>query len=426
MRIIPVITAVLVTAFLFLLIVERDTLMSFAASGPEAAQAGDTGKEDGADGPAGIGVIATRSTARVVDSAVVLRGQTEAAREVDVQAETSGLIISEPLRKGSFVEAGQVLCQLDPGTRQIRLAEAEARLAEARARGPEVEARIPEARARLVQARAQLQEAMINDNAARKLSQGGFASESRVASAEAGVAAAEAAVSAAEAGVKSAQSGMSGVRAAIQSAEASVAAARLDIARLTVTAPFAGLLESDTAELGSFLQSGGPSGAHCATVIQLDPIKLVGFVPETEVEKIEVGAMAGARLAAGDEVRGAVTFLSRSADPLTRTFRVEIEVPNPDLKIRDGQSANILIASAGAKAHLLPQSSLTLNDEGVLGVRTVEDGDIAGFVPVTIIRDTAEGVWLAGLPDEAVVILVGQEYVTRGVKLAPSFKGLDQ
>ena len=44
-------------------------------------------------------------------------------------------------------------------------------------------------------------------------------------------------------------------------------------------APFAGLLETDTAELGALLQTGSP----CATIIQLDPIKFVGFVPEAEL-----------------------------------------------------------------------------------------------------------------------------------------------
>ena len=183
-------------------------------------------------------------------------------------------------------------------------------------------------------------------------------------------------------------------------------------------APFGGLLEHDTAELGSLLQTGG----ICATIIQLDPIKLTGFLPETEVGRVETGARAGARLAAsGQQVTGTVSFLSRSADPQTRTFRVEIEVPNSDLAIRDGQTAEILIAAAGAKAHLLPQSSLTLNDDGALGVRTVE-GEMAKFVPVTILRDTAEGVWVTGLTETAQVITIGQDYVIDGVPVEPTVK----
>ena len=197
-----------------------------------------------------------------------------------------------------------------------------------------------------------------------------------------------------------------------------MAAANKEIDRLKITAPFDGLLESDTAELGSLMQP----GSLCATIIQLDPIKLVGFVPETDIDSVEVGSMAGARLASGREVVGTVTFVSRSADPTTRTFRVEVEAANADASIRDGQTAEIAIAADGTTAHLLPQSALTLNDDGALGVRLVAEGDVVEFVPVTLLRDTPEGVWVDGLADEVSIIVVGQEFVTDGVKVAPTYR----
>ncbi len=43
-------------------------------------------------------------------------------------------------------------------------------------------------------------------------------------------------------------------------------------------------------------------------MIQLNPIKLVGFVAETEVDQVSVGAMAGARLVSGREKTGRVSF----------------------------------------------------------------------------------------------------------------------
>ena len=272
-------------------------------------------------------------------------------------------------------------------------------------------ARAPEARARLTQAEAQLREAQLNQTAAARLSQDGFASETRVA-------ATEAAVSAAEAAVESARTGLEPVKSGVHSAEAALAAARKEIERLTISAPFAGLLESDTAELGSLMQP----GSRCGTVIQLDPIKVTGYIPETEIGRVEVGALAGARLSDGHELRGRVTFLSRSADPVTRTFLVEIDMPNGDLEIRDGQTAEIVIQADGANAHLLPQSALALNDDGALGVRVVGAENRVAFAPLTLIRDTAEGVWVTGLPDTAQVIVVGQEYVRAGVLVDPTFR----
>ena len=408
MRIIPAITAVLVTVFLFLLVLQRDALFSFANGGeatPEPVVAQESTTE-----PLGqpIAVVAMRSVAREIDSAVILRGETNAARQVEMRAQTSGQVISEPLRKGSYVKEGQALCVLDPGTRAATLAEAQARLEEAKARGPEAEARVAEALARL-------DEAKLNDTAAAKLSKDGYASDTRVAATRANVSSADSAVAGAKAGLQSVQSG-------IQAAQTAVAAVERDIANLTITAPFEGLLESDTAELGSLLQP----GALCSVVIQLDPIKIVGFVPETQVARVQVGALAGARLAGGDEVRGRVTFLSRSADVATRTFRVEIDVANPDLALRDGQTAEILISAPGSRAHLLPQSALTLNDSGVLGVRVVTANNIAAFRPVTLIRDSAEGVWVSGLEDEENVIIIGQEYVVDGVAIAPTFEERSQ
>ncbi|MCW9041947.1 MAG: efflux RND transporter periplasmic adaptor subunit [Pseudopelagicola sp.] len=401
MRPIPILTAILVTLFLYYVVVERETLLAFAAATPDEQSA--TPDIDQETAASLLRVVALKSEATSIASAVVLRGQTEADRQVDVRAQTSAQVISDPLSRGSVVDAGDVLCRLDPGTREAVLAEAKARLLEARAKKPETEARLEEALARL-------DEAMINFNAATKLAEGGFASETRVASAQA-------AVRSAQAGVAAAQSGLQSTQAGIESAEASVAAASREIENLTITAPFGGLLESDTAELGSLLQP----GSLCATVIRLDPIRVVGFVPETEVGRIELGAPGGARLTTGQEVSGTVSFLSRSADPETRTFRVEIHVPNPDLTIRDGQTAEIVIGAAGTKAHLVPQSALTLNDDGRLGVRTVDENGIVDFFAVELVRDTKEGVWLAGLPETVNVITIGQEFVVRGVKVEPVF-----
>lgn len=222
----------------------------------------------------------------------------------------------------------------------------------------------------------------------------------------------------AEAGLASAQAGLETARSRIETAAAAVAAAEREIDRLTMIAPFDGLLESDTAETGSLMQP----GSLCATVIRLDPINLVGFVPETSVNRIELGAMAGAELTDGRKIQGTVEFVSRSADPTTRTFQVEIKVDNPDLSIRDGQTVSIAIAAEGTQAHRLPQSALTLNNDGQLGVRIVGENDIVDFRAVTLLRDDVEGVWVSGLEDSANVIVVGQEFVTKGVKVRPTYQ----
>ncbi|MEM1429588.1 MAG: efflux RND transporter periplasmic adaptor subunit [Pseudomonadota bacterium] len=411
MRVFHILTAILVAAAVYMLVIQRDALFDLAgrSEAPEQVQADGAAEvpapePETAEEPVNrIRVVAMDSAARDIDTAVLVRGRTEAARQVDARAETSGLVVNEPLRKGALVEAGDLLCEIDPGTRMATLAEARARLKEAQARVPEAAARVDEARARL-------NEAEINDRAARSLSQSGFAAETRVA-------ATAAAVSSAQAGVESARTGLESAETAVQGSQAAVAAAETEIDRLTITAPFGGLLESDTAELGTLLQP----GQVCATVIQLDPIRLVGFVPEADIERVTPGANAGADLASGGQLVGTVTYASRSADEETRTFRVEITVPNPNLTVRDGQTAEIAIASDGAPAHLIPASALTLDDEGHLGVRLAvadeANSDVAAFAAVELVRDSTDGVYVTGLPDPARVIIVGQEYITDGVPL---------
>ncbi|WP_439140297.1 efflux RND transporter periplasmic adaptor subunit [Roseicyclus sp.] len=415
MRIFPIITATLVCIAIFLAVFQREALVDFAArfgaqdSAETAAQATPPAQEiaqdDAEDGR--VHVLVRRSTAQITENAVPLRGRTEAMRAVTVAAETAGRIVSTPIRAGAYVETGTVLCQIDPGTRLTAREEALAALESARAR-------LPEAEAQLAGARAQLTAAQIDANAAARLSESGFASETRAAGAEA-------VREGAQAGIQSGEAGVAQARSGIRSAEAAVTRAQEEIDRLTISAPFAGYLETDTAELGSLLQPGSP----CARIIQLDPIKLVGFVPEAQVDRVAVGAGAGARLASGRDVIGEVSFVSRSADERTRTFRVEITVPNADVTIRDGQTADILIRSVGIPAHLLPASAMTLDDSGTLGVRIVTDGMVQ-FMPVRMLRDTATGVWLTGLPDMADVIVVGQEFVTDGVAVRVSYDEVTQ
>ncbi len=362
MRFIPVLTALSIMALLYLFVMERDALIAFASGGEVPVVAADP-EDDAAATRRPVRVVVQHSERAPVETAVVLRGRTEAARRVEVRAETAGLVVSEPLRRGADIAAGDALCELSSGTRAAALAEARARLAEAE----------------------------INLNAADRLSEGGFASQSRLAAAQ----------------------------AAQQAAQAAVDAAVEEMARLVMHAPFDGILETDTAELGTLLQP----GALCATLIKLDPIRLVGFVSEAQVDRLETGAMAGGRLASGREVTGRVDFVARAADASTRTFRVEVVVDNPDNAIREGQSAEMMIRAATQEGHLLPGSALTLNDDGALGIRAVDEDDRVIFKPVTVLRDTADGMWLDGLPETVNAIVVGQEFVREGVQVHVTWRG---
>ncbi|MCH8951880.1 MAG: efflux RND transporter periplasmic adaptor subunit [Proteobacteria bacterium] len=306
-----------------------------------------------------VAVMVQQSEARRMVDQLVVRGRTVAIRNVSVPAETAGLVISQPLRKGATVKQDEVLCRLDPGARAAQLLEAEAGLAGAR----------------------------VEAEAATTLSRKGFASETtRVAR-----------------------------QAQLEAAQARVDLVELDIARLVIRAPFDGLLETDTAEIGSRLGLGDT----CATVIDLSSVKVSGYVSEREVDQIGLGHKATARLINGRIIEGTISFISRVSDPATRTYLVEVTLPNQDGRIRDGMTAELRIDLPAEVAHLIRQSALTLDDAGRLGVRLAVEGK-ARFVEIRIIRDEIDGVWVTGLPDRASVIVVGQEFVRDGRAIAPT------
>jgi len=350
MKILHILTAFLVSALIYAVVMERDALLTYAGVDTDAETAEVAAPSEAVSA---VPVVTMHSVEREVQSGIVLRGTTQAARRIDMRSETSGRVVSQPLPSGTAVIEGQVLCELDAGVLEAQLAEARAQLANAEA----------------------------SNNVASRLAESGFGAENSAISAS----------------------------AALESARARVLSVERQLSQLRITAPFAGVLENDSAENGALLQPGG----LCATILALDSIKMVGYVPEIDIVNLSVGQLAGARLLSGREVIGKVTFIARSADPLTRTFRLEVTVDNTDLSILDGQSAEIGIAYAGEKAHLLPQHVLTLNSDGALGVR-IDDHNMAKFMPVEILRDAPEGFWLSGLPPEVDVIVTGQEYVTDG------------
>ena len=177
-----------------------------------------------------------------------------------------------------------------------------------------------------------------------------------------------------------------------------------------VKAPFDGYLETFSVKEGDYLNT----GAVCATIIDPDPMRLIGEVSEKEINFVKVGAKADAELISGKKVEGVVSFVSTSANKGTRTFRVEIDVKNSDRSIRDGVSAQIAIEGDTILAHKISPSILMLGDAGELGIRTVNEDDQVEFKEIEILEDSIEGIWITGLPKKTRIITIGQEYVFQG------------
>jgi len=127
-----------------------------------------------------------------------------------------------------------------------------------------------------------------------------------------------------------------------------------------------------------------------------------------------VGESATAALVTGQEVKGVIRYLAPVADEATRTFTVELEVPNPDGRLPAGVTAEMRIQGGEVLAYRVAPSLLTLDAGGELGIKTVDARNQVQFHRVKLARSEANGVWVTGLPESANIIVVGQGYVSAG------------
>ena len=177
-----------------------------------------------------------------------------------------------------------------------------------------------------------------------------------------------------------------------------------------IVAPFSGYLETVNVDSGDYLNLGG----ICASLIDPDPMLLIADIAEKEIAQVTLGSITKAKLISGREIQGEVSFIATSADKNTRTFRVEISVANSDRTIRDGVSAEIFIKGNTLSAHRISPAILSLNEQGKLGIRVVNNKNEVEFQAIKIMEDTTDGLWVSGLPASVRIITLGQEYVFQG------------
>jgi multidrug efflux system membrane fusion protein len=199
-------------------------------------------------------------------------------------------------------------------------------------------------------------------------------------------------------------------RAAKSAAEAGLSQAKAAADRLSLTAPFAGSVDAVNVEIGEWVQAGTP----IATLISLDPIVVKAEVSERDVANVALGAKARVKLVSGVEMAGIVRHVAKQASDKTRTFAIEVALPNGDGAIPSGMTAEVRLSAAPQMAVAVPRSIITISDAGLIGLRVVGDDNRAAFVPGEIIDDSEAGLVLSGIPQGARVIVAGQDLVRDG------------
>ena len=186
----------------------------------------------------------------------------------------------------------------------------------------------------------------------------------------------------------------------------------VELNRTEVKAPFRGYVER-IIKPGNFINR----GEVCAVIIELDPVTFVAEVPEAEIKNIVKGQNVSIMLVTGEIISSKLSFVSKSATPSTRSFRVEAEVRNPKGLIRDGITGTLEISTNKILANRISPSILLLSDSGTLGIRIVNSENIVEFRPIKILEDTQDGLWVQGIPNASNLIVRGQGFVEDGQKV---------
>lgn len=295
-------------------------------------------------------------TAEPIARRVVAQGHVVPTRAATLRAQTAGQVEAVAAAPGQRVAQGTVLVRLALDDRESRLREAQALR---------------------TQREAELE-------AALRLGESGF--QARLRQDEA--------------------------RTALASAVAAVERMRLEIGHTRVAAPFDGVIDERLVDVGDFAARGDP----LVTLVDNDPLKAVAHLSQRHFEAVRAGTRARVTLVSGATRDGILTAVAPRADEASRTFRIEVEVPNPD-GVPANTSAQIEIPLGEVRAHWLSPALLTLDGDGRLGVKTVDDDTRVAFVPVEIVRSDARGVWVTGLPERARVITVGGGFVSAGERV---------
>ena len=290
---------------------------------------------------------------------IVLQGQLEPARVLDIKAEISSTVESLSVSKGQRVQAGDLITTLALNGRDDDLTEAN----------------------------AQVRYASGEQKAASQLLQQGLQSE-----------------------VRSQQAS-----AALATAVAQRNRITRDIDNTKISAPFNGVINSLPVNLGELVSH----GTVIAQLVDDSSFKVTAQVAQQSVNELQLGQAVTLELITGQKLTGTLSFVASMADSQTRSFTVEAKIKNPGENISAGVSASLKIPVETVESVFLTPSALSLGDRGELGAKLVDENNRVEFVPVTLLSTSIDGAWVTGIPKGSRIITLGQAFVAVGERVEP-------
>ncbi|MBU3021068.1 efflux RND transporter periplasmic adaptor subunit [Aestuariibacter sp. A3R04] len=341
-----------VFALLFVCLIVGWMLSGMVGEDPEQ-------KKENTDKTQPFAVEVSQSIAREVPVSIVIQGQTVPERSLQVKAQTNGRIEKILVEEGDAVSGGDILLSINMEDRFIQL-EQQLALYEARKKNYQ---RLSALANKQYQSESELDTALAN----------------------------------------------------LKASEAAIARIRSDISFVNPTAPFNGVVQSVSAEVGDVVSIGDPMLELVDTSVLVVQVQ----VAQQRINQVKTGLTADIALATGERVTGEVRFVAPHASSASRTYLAEIGIPNPDGQLKSGSSATVSLHVDTKQAHYVSPALFSLTEDGKIGLKSVNDNNQVVFHEVSLLQSDNDGVWVTGLPERVNLITTGQGFVEAGNTVTP-------
>jgi multidrug efflux system membrane fusion protein len=356
-------------------------------------------------------ISAVTVTNSAVRRSVRASGVTRPKAIVTVSAEMAGTARKVPVTEGSAVTGGDVLVALNTTTLPVRIDAAKAEIVAAKtaydtavdqARGTYKEERAAaEATLEVARQRLEISQKLASQNFSAPVEQAQLKADyenARMALARIDLA-------------KNHRSDVeiSQGQARLATAKSNLAVLRDQLKKSTITAPTSGWLETVSVDVGEQVGAGTP----VATILNMDEVKIIVGVPQTDIAQISVGDPVSVDVAGAGKRKGIVSRIASITSSTTRTFDVEVTVPNADRTLRAGMSVEATIDVGFQPAFGMSPAHLSVAGDGSLTAKISEDG-IVRVVTVDLVRSGVEQVFVSGLADGDTLLTFGQAFVEAG------------
>jgi multidrug efflux system membrane fusion protein len=174
-----------------------------------------------------------------------------------------------------------------------------------------------------------------------------------------------------------------------------------------------GWLEEFHIEVGQTIKENAP----VARILGLKSLIIDAPIPQTQINKIKTGDLVDLAIDGAGKRQGRVNKIATSANQATRTFNVEIVLDNSDQTLRAGMSVGVRVTTDQVPAFKISPAHLNVDDTGFLSVKTVTTDGFVGVMPVKVAQTVGNAAYVSGLPDNTLILGMGQAFVSPGNKI---------